>query len=171
MNAKHKIASISLNDTTNQSTNIAGTGQQGSSSDQLNEPWGIFVDINFDLYVADSGNHRIQRFRPGSLNGTTVAQNGTPIGLSLNYPTDVILDDNGLTYIADNENHRIIRAGPHDYRCIAGCTSVNGASPSQLYKTYSLRFDSVGNIYVADEFNHRIQKFMFLTNSCSEYIL
>ena len=168
MNAQHKIASISLNDFTNVSTIVAGTGGSGPSSDQLDNPWGIFVDIKFDMYVADAGNHRIQRFRPGSLNGTTVAQNGTPNGLSLNYPTDIILDGDGYMYIADNNNHRIIRAGPNDSRCIAGCSGVNGSSPSQLNVPYSLRFDSRGNIYVADENNHRIQKFMFLTNSCSE---
>ena len=167
----YTIVSLSLSLDNNISTTVAGTGVKGSASDQLDSPWGIFVDVNFDLYVADAGNNRIQRFQLGQLNGTTVAGNGTPDTLMLNYPTDVILDANGYLYIADNVNNRIIRASLSDYECIAGCNGTNGSSPSQLSQVFSLRFDSEANIYVADEFNTRIQKFLFLVDSCSKYRL
>ena len=165
------VVSLSLSLNNNVTTTVAGTHVKGSASDQLHSPWGIFVDVNFDLYVADAGNNRIQRFQLGQLNGTTVAGNGTPDTLMLNYPTDVILDADGYLYIADNENHRIIRAGPTDYQCIAGCSGQPGSNSSHLDKAFSLRFDSQANIYVADEKNHRIQRFMFDASSCRKYHL
>ena len=41
---------------------VAGTGHPGSALDELNSPRGIFVDVNFDLYVADCRNDRVQLF-------------------------------------------------------------------------------------------------------------
>ena len=166
---QHRVTLVSLNSSTGNAVTMAGTGVFGSSSGQLTNPWGIFVDTNFDLCVADTGNHRIQRFRSGQMNGTTVAGLGTPSNLTLNNPTDVILDGNGYMYIADNDHHRVVRVGSADYRCIAGCGGISGSDSSQLHKPYSLRFDNLGNIYVADEDNHRIQKFMLSTNSCGTY--
>ena len=162
----HHVASVSLKRNTNISTTIAGNGSAGAGPCQLNSPWGIFVDTDLELYVADAGNGRIQLFRPGQENGITVAGNGIINSLYLNYPTDVILDAEGYMFIADNGNHRIIRAGTSNYSCVAGCSGSNGSAPNQLYKAYSLRFDSRGNMYVADEFNRRIQKFKLATNSC-----
>ena len=169
MFAQNQVASVSLANKSNVTIVVAGTGAGGSSPNQLNHPWGIFVHVDFDLYVADALNNRIQRFRPGELNGTTVAGQGIANGLPLAHPTDVILDGDGYLYITDNDNHRIVRAGTSNFQCIAGCGGSPGSTASQLKKAYSLRFDSQGNIYVADEFNARIQKFMVLRNSCCEH--
>jgi hypothetical protein len=51
---QHQVVKKWLNDNINASTIGAGTGLSGSASNMLNEPRGIFVDINFDLYVADN---------------------------------------------------------------------------------------------------------------------
>jgi hypothetical protein len=72
----HQVVAKSLNSASNAVIIVAaGTGCIGSSSNMLYQPHGIFVDISFDLYVADSGNNRIQLFRPGQLNATSVAGN------------------------------------------------------------------------------------------------
>jgi hypothetical protein len=47
---------------------VAGTGSSGSSLAQLDQPRGLFVDDNFDLYVVGSTNHHVQRFRSGQSN-------------------------------------------------------------------------------------------------------
>jgi sugar lactone lactonase YvrE len=149
-------------------TNVSGTSSPGSSSYELNHPYGIFVNNNFDLYVADTDNNRIQCFQSGEKNGTTVAGQGIPQNLQLNQPTNVVLDFDGYLFIADNENHRIIRSGFGKFECIIGCTGQSGAASNELNKPYAIRFDSYGNLYVADEFNHRIQKFTLVTNSCGK---
>ncbi|UJR08873.1 hypothetical protein I4U23_013128 [Adineta vaga] len=69
----HKVMKSSLKDDSNSSTIGAGTGFSGNASNTLSQPYGIFVDINLDLYVADFGNNRIQLFKPGEVNGITIA--------------------------------------------------------------------------------------------------
>jgi hypothetical protein len=148
---------------------ITGTRSVGVGVNEFSSPWGIFVDTNFDLYVADAGNNRIQLFRLGQLQGTTVAGNGIPQCLTLNFPTDVVLDADGYLYIGDDHNGRIIRSGHGEWQCIIGCSGSKGSAPNQLNQAYSLRFDTRGNLYIADEFNNRIQKFTLATNSCGKY--
>jgi len=53
-------------------TVLAGVGFPGSDAHMLDTPLGIFVNTDFDLYVADTYNHRIQLFRPGEIYGRTV---------------------------------------------------------------------------------------------------
>ena len=49
----HQVITKSLDFVSSPVTVVAGTGTVGSTSNMLNKPRGIFVDINFDLYVAD----------------------------------------------------------------------------------------------------------------------
>lgn len=161
---RHLVSSVSLNRNGSTVVTRAGDGTNGSTMNQLHLPWGIFVDLNFDLYVADAGNNRIQRFAANQLNGTTVAGRGIPNGLNLSLPTDVILDNDSRLYIADNDHYRIVRVTSTGYQCLVGCSGGPGSTLDQLRKAYSLRFDSYGNLYVADEFNSRIQKFLLLSN-------
>ena len=147
----------------------AGTGCSGSAANKLNSPHGIFVDINLDLYVADSGNNRIQRFRFGQLNATTVVGRFGLFNWTLRYPSSVVLDGNGNLFIVDSYNHRIVTAGSNGTRCIIGCSNPNGFASDQLSYPSSLSFDSFGNIFVTDVLNQRIQKFLLATNSCGEY--
>ena len=82
----NQIITKSLDAPGNTLRSVAGTGSPGSESDQLYDPYGIFVDISFDLYVADSVNNRIQRFSSGQMNATTVAGNGTSGTIFLKTP-------------------------------------------------------------------------------------
>ena len=163
--SQHLVSSVSLNRNGSIVSTRAGDGTNGSAMHQLSAPWGIFIDLNFDLYVADAANHRIQRFMANQLNGTTVAGRGIPNGLNLSIPTDVILDGSSCLYIADNNNNRIVRVSANGYQCLVGCSRTPGSAPNQLQIAFSLRLDSYGNLYVADEFNNRIQK-LTLTSNC-----
>ena len=128
----------------------------------------IFVDISFNLYVADCLNNRIQLFRPGQLNGTTIAGDGASQSITLSYPADIVLDADGYLFIVDFGNNRIVRLGPNGFQCIVGCTNTGGSAADQLNGPYSLSFDSYGNLFVTDFYNNRIQKFLLATNSCGE---
>jgi hypothetical protein len=165
---ENKVISVSLIDTTEASVIVAGNGSKGSASHLLSSPWGIFVNTNLDLYVADAANNRIQLFRHGQLNGTTVAGKGVPANLNLDHPTDVILDKDGNLFIVENNNHRIIRSGFGEFQCLIGCSKKAGSASNELNKPISIRFDNYGNLYVTDEFNNRIQKFIIATNACGE---
>ena len=163
-----KIFSSSLSDNNSAVIVVAGNNLKGSSPDELDSPYGIFVDSNFDLYVTDNAKNRIRLFRSGKTNGTTVAGEGIPSGLTLEQPADVVLDMDGQLFIVDRGNHRVIRVKSSDYQCIAACAGVSGSSSSQLYLPETIYFDSYGNFYVGDIPNTRIQKFTLVTKSCSK---
>ncbi|CAF0991866.1 unnamed protein product [Adineta steineri] len=105
-----------LNDPSSTLTVAAGGNGAGSTPDTLQNPSGIFVDVNFDLYVADCGNNRIQLFLLGQSNGTTVAGNGL-----LNCPRGIVLDSHNQLYIVDSSHNRIVRSGLNGSQCIIGC--------------------------------------------------
>ncbi|CAF1191151.1 unnamed protein product [Adineta steineri] len=156
-----------LNDNTSTSIIAAGTGVASSASNNLNSPREVFVTINFDLYVADCDNDRIQLFHSGQLNGTTVAGNGsTNFTIALYHPTGIVLDADNYLFIVDNHNHRIVGSGPNGFQCLVGCSQVLGSASNQLNYPNTLSFDSYGNMYVTDTSNNRIQKFALLTNGC-----
>ncbi|CAF1138854.1 unnamed protein product [Adineta steineri] len=145
----------------------AGTGIQGSDSNQLEGPLGIFVDINLDLYVADCENHRVQLFQLGEPNGITVAGSGSlnPT-ITLNRPSGIILDAEKYLFIVDLGNSRIVSSSLNGFRCLVGCYG-EGSQSRHLNKPFSLSFDHSGNIFVTDEKNSRIQKFKYLKRYCA----
>ncbi|CAF0835220.1 unnamed protein product [Adineta ricciae] len=164
LGSENRVVKIPLDGNNHTVITIAGNKSTGSQSNQLSDSRGIFVDIHFNLYVADKDNDRIQFFRQGELEGTIVAGKNIPSGLNLHAPSDVILDGDGFLYIADTHNHRIIQVrNDNTYWCIIGCQEP---SRSLLERLYSLRFDSRGNLYVAHEHNHRIKKFNISNSSC-----
>ena len=164
----HEVLKKPVHDGTNSPVIVAGNGAAGLAPNMLYNPYGIFVDIDLSLYVADLENNRVQFFRPGQLNGTTLVGNGAPGTMSLYNPIVVILDGDGYLFIAEYGNHRIIGSGPNGFRCVAGCTGINGTAANQLANPRALSFDSYGNLYVADAGNSRIQKFMLAKNSCGK---
>mgnify|MGYP001031726875 FL=1 len=159
----NQIGTKSLHNNSDLMTIVAGVGFPGSAANMLRSPRGIFVATNFDLYVADYSNNRIQLFHPGEINAITVA--GTLNTTELRNPISVVLDANNYIYIVDNGNHRIVASTPYGLRCIVSCTE-SGSSSSKLNNPRSMAFDSFGNVYVTDSFNYRIQKFSLSNNSC-----
>ncbi len=168
MRGEHKVIKKSLNNPTDPATTVAGNGSSGSLSNMLNAPWGIFVDINFDLYVADTDNHRIQLFKSGELNGTTVAGNGALGTIVLGGPAGIVLDADKYLFILERYNHRIVGQGPNGFRCLVGCSGSFGSESNQLKKPYAFSFDSYGNMFVSDDQNNRIQKFILSINCRSK---
>ncbi|CAF1609890.1 unnamed protein product, partial [Adineta ricciae] len=166
MQNRHQIVSKALKTNSNAFAIVAGTGSAGYAANMLNHPWGIFVDTNSDLYVADQYNNRIKLFRSGQLNGITVA-GSTSINLTISLwcPTGVALDFDGYLFIVDTCNHRIVGSDSSGFRCVVGCTNTAGSNTNQLYYPKSMSFDSYGNIFVTDTSNSRIQKFIRLNNS------
>ncbi|CAF1390512.1 unnamed protein product, partial [Adineta ricciae] len=167
LTASHKVAKkwLGTNDTTK--TIVAGTGGYSAAATDLYYPCGIYVDYQFNLYIGDCGNDRIQKFALGQTSATTIAGNGAPGTITLDCPNDIAFDSNGYLFITDNYNHRLIGSGPFGFRCLLGCTKVAGSLASQLYYPRTFGFDTYGNIYIADQANLRVQKLLLATNSCT----
>jgi hypothetical protein len=161
----HRVVKRCLNDPVMTPVIVAGTDIEGSASNELRLPRGIFVDVNLDLYVADWGNNRVQLFQSGQSNGITVAGSKSPYPtITLDYPTGISLDAEKYLFIVDQQSHRIVGSGPNGFRCLVGCYGP-GSQSNQLNLPFSFSFDRSGNMFVIDQVNSRIQKFLLMENS------
>ena len=151
-------------------TLVAGTGVNGSLPNMLTNPHGIFVNPTLDLYVADSGNDRVQMFSHGDSNAMTVAGNGASGTISLNHPQAVVLDALDVLFIADTMSHRIVASGSSGFRCIIGCGGTSGSAPNELNTPVSMSFDRDGNLFVVDQGNARIQQFGMNVVACRKFM-
>ncbi|CAF3973877.1 unnamed protein product [Rotaria sp. Silwood1] len=129
--------------------------------------YGVALDSSSNtLYVADYGNHRIMAYSSGASSGSLVA-GGQGIGLNktqLYNPSTIYFDppSNSLI-IANRYAHNIVRRTLSDtqWTLIAGSTNgTNGVSSTLLNSPFGMTLDPMGNVYVADTSNHRIQLFM-----------
>jgi hypothetical protein len=167
---EHRVIKHLLGSGPNVTITVAGNGTRGKTSTTLNFPTGIFVDRNLNLYVADHGNHRIQFFRHGELNGTTLVRSDASGTMKFNHPTSITIDADGYLFIVDRLKHSILRFRSNELDCVIGCSGTNGSAPNQLNLPYSISFDTHGDIFVLDENNHRIQKFLVARNICGKFM-
>ena len=80
---------------------LNSSGGPGSKADQFNHPYGNFIDKNGHWYIADSNNHRVQKWLRGATNGTTVAGITNSPGSNttqLNTPIAITVDNNGYVF-------------------------------------------------------------------------
>ena len=160
---------------------IAGTGVGGYSGEagpatsaRLNEPEGVTTDAAGNLYIADMNNQRVRKVAAGTGIITTVAGNGVAgysgdgavaTAAQLYYPTSVAVDGIGNLYIADRYNHRIRKVATNGIISTVAGTGTAGvggdggaATLGQLNYPQGVAVDIAGNLYIADNYNHRVRK-------------
>ena len=131
-------------------------GSGGSDPGQFEHPYGVAVDAAGQVYVADTGNSRLQVFTSSGGYITQWGSYGTGSGQFM-LPLGVAVDASGNIYVADMVND-----------CIQKFTSSGGyitqwgsegAGPGQFFCPWSVAVDAAGHVYVADTGNCRIQVF------------
>jgi sugar lactone lactonase YvrE len=145
---------------------VAGGNNQGSANNQLNTPFGIYLDVpSNSLYIANKNDHNIVNWVVNASSWTLIAGNANgqsgPTSTTLNSPTDVTLDSMGNLYVTDNGNDRIqfFLAGEFTGTTIAGILGTYASATNALDAPQSVTLDSDLNLYVVDSGNNRIQKF------------
>lgn len=130
-------------------------GSRGTGPGQFRSPFGVAVDAQGNLYVADTENDRIQKLSP---TGQPVAQwgnHGKGPG-QFDYPTDIALDAQGNLYVTDNGNYRVQKLSPTG-QPLAQWGS-EGTGPGQFGTLWGIVVDAQGSLYVAESSTNRIQK-------------
>ncbi len=129
----------------------------------FNQPWGIAVDPAGNVYVADTWNHRIQKFDANGKFLTMWGTNGDTRGVAqvdplLFYgPRAIAIDAQGNLLVTDTGNKRVLKFSP-DGAPLAQYGGV-GAENGKFLEPVGIALDAQGNIFVADTWNLRIQKF------------
>ncbi|CAF1033202.1 unnamed protein product [Adineta steineri] len=91
---------------------VAGGNGLGQELNQLKYPHGIFIDQKKNIFIADSGNHRIVEWKYNAEEGQIIAGgNGQGNQMNqLNYSSAVIVDQqNHSIIVADRWNRRVIQ--------------------------------------------------------------
>jgi len=152
---------------TNTGVLVAGGNGRGNNTNQLNFPTVIYFESSSNsLIIANTDSNNIVRWRIGDSNWTLVtgslnASRGNSPS-SLDRPHGLTVDPMGNLYVADTNNQRIqfFSVGQTEGRTIAGITGVQGSNSTLLHNPFSVAFDNQLNLYVADTYGNRVQKFL-----------
>jgi uncharacterized protein (TIGR03437 family) len=157
---------------------FAGTGAAGFDRDlvpasqaALNSPMGVAAAAG-TVWIADTYNHRIRKVSGGAIStfaGTGVSGTGAeglpPLQTQLRGPHSVCLDMGGTLYIVDTSNHRVLRVAASGTVTTAAGNGAPGdagdggqARLAQLNQPSACAVDSLGNLFIADTFSHRIRR-------------
>mgnify|MGYP003886023985 FL=1 len=129
-------------------------------------PEGVAVDAEGNVYVADSGNHRIRKISKEGVVSTLAGgragdADGTGLRAQFKYPVRMVFDTMGNMYVSDAGNNRIRKVSPEgEVVTFAGSTrgTADGVgTAAQFYNPMGITMDSQGTIYVADNENQRIR--------------
>jgi len=129
-------------------------GTWGRAEGMLREPAGIAVAGEV-LYVADTGNDRVQRFSLVDGSAFASGTRGCGAGEFLR-PNDVAVDEAGCVYVSDSGNHRVVKLD-RDLKFLKAWGDF-GPHPGFFAEPAGLAWHK-GELYVVDTDNHRVQVF------------
>lgn len=144
--------------------NIDAIGEFGNGPGQFSEPWDVAVDAQDNLYVADTWNHRIQKFdASGQFQKAwgamiQVRDLGDPSSHGLFFgPRGLTISPDGELYVTDTGNKRVQVFDLNGrYLWEFGGT---GRDPGQLDEPVGIAVNADGIVAVADTWNRRVQLF------------
>ena len=124
-------------------------GEAGWDEGRFDRPASVWARNGVDIFVADYGNHRIQRF-DRVLNfvselSTHESDNATQ---RFGYPTDVALSRLGELFIVDSENQKIVKVNSQN--TVVNAFGGYGAGQGRLHTPTRLEIGPGDNIYVID---------------------
>ena len=155
-------------------TTLAGSGSHeyadGPGSDAaFRHPYGLVIDANDNIYVADQHNHRIRLVKPDGTVSTFAGdgwgdQDGSLANARFRQPTGITMDANGDLYIAEREGPRIrfIDVSEGTVTTLAGAVDayghVDGSFETARFKRPISIISNASALFISDEESHRIRQ-------------
>jgi DNA-binding beta-propeller fold protein YncE len=132
------------------------------------EPWGIAVGPDGSVFVADTWNHRIQKFTPEGKYITEWGYFGQgESGDAFWGPRDIVVDSTGQVFVTDTGNKRVAIFDQNG-TFITQFGSA-GLLEGQFDEPVGIALGPEGQIYIADTWNQRIQEFVTDEDSLEYY--
>jgi hypothetical protein len=170
-----------VNTSTGVITRFAGDGTAGNTgnggqatSAELDQPQGVAVDTQGDVFIADADNNEVREVTPdgiihdfaGDGRAGYIGDGGPAASAELDQPSGVAVDTDGNVYIADSANNAIRRvdATTGDITTVAGNTTAGYSGDGELATTaelddpQDLAVDPDGDVFIADTFNNAIRE-------------
>ena len=147
-------------------TYITQWGSKGSGNGQFgqfyNASGAIAVDSNANVYIADFGNNRIQKFSSSGAYLTQWGARGSGIG-QFYAPSGVAIDSIGNVYVSDagpiGNIQKFSSSGTFITQWGSAGTGNGQFGTTSGNHSLGIAVDSNDNVYVTDTINCRIQKF------------
>lgn len=139
-------------------------GESGAGMGQLNNAHGIAVAPDGTIYIADSSNHRIQRFTSSgeyinAWGSYATLDSGEAHGGTFNEPWGVAVGPDGSVYVTDTWNYRIQKFSPEGEFITMWGTGGQGETPDAFWGPRGIAVDANGRVYVTDTGNKRVVVF------------
>jgi uncharacterized protein (TIGR03663 family) len=131
----------------------------GSGTEELDAPRGMAIGGPDNLlYVADSGNHRVQVFTLDGAHVGTIGKEGpsTEPG-AFNEPWGVAVDDDGNLYVVDTWNHRVQKFDRDGEFVTQWGEFGQGQDDFAFWGPRDIAVSQRGEVYVTDTGNKRIR--------------
>jgi YYY domain-containing protein len=117
---------------------------------QLSQPRGLALDAAGNVYVADFGNDRIQKFDPAFAFVKEWGSHGD-LPSQFKQPGDIAVAPDGRVYVADTWNQRVQVFSPDG--------EYQREWTDKYYGPRGIGIGPTGTIYLADTGNHRVRRF------------
>ncbi len=125
-------------------------GGNGTEPGRFNEPWGLCMDRDGNLVVADFGNHRLQVFDAQGSVVRVIGERGDKEG-QFEQPTIAWADPDGNLFVADTFNYRVQKLDSKG--------KFLGQWKRSFFGPRGIVGDGKGRVYITDTGNHKIQVF------------
>jgi tripartite motif-containing protein 71 len=138
------------------SGNVCQGATAGSLAGQLKSPCGIALTAGGNVWVADTGNNRIEKFGPNGNLINTVSSEGFEPG-KLKTPTAITVAPDNSIWVADAGNNRIEQW--NSSLAFVRAVGTKGTGPEQFLYPSGIEADSTGALWVSDIANGSVQEF------------
>ena len=177
-NTIRKVTAAGIVTTLAGSAGVPGPNDGTGGAALFNYPTGVALDVNGNVFVADTYNHTIRKVTASGV-VTTLAGNasitdefgpvggyadGTGTAARFNAPFGVAVDASGNVFVADCNNQAIRKVSATKvvttFAGSAGNFGTNDGtgSAAQFYLPSGVTLDRSGNVFVADFGNQTIRK-------------